>query len=173
MKHLLLLPMLVLLSGASGLPSNPELGKAEGRCRSNEPGPALLVSPIGLKDRSGNLKLEVYPANDTDFLQDDNILIMAGKVFRRVEVAIPAAGEPVLCIRVPTAGSYSVALLHDRDQNHKFNWIRDGIGFSGNPKLGWSKPPAAATKMVAGPGMTQLHIVMNYRHGMGVAPIKQ
>ena len=44
-----------------------ELGKGEGRCRTNEVGPALLVSAIGLKDRAGDLKLEVYPANDKDF----------------------------------------------------------------------------------------------------------
>lgn len=143
-----------------------EFGKAEGRCRTNEVGPALLVSAIGLKDRAGDLKLEVYPANDKDFLQDDRILIAQGKIFRRVEQALPASGPPMLCVRVPAAGRYAVSLLHDRDANHKFNLSGDGIGFAGNPKLAWSKPKAAASSIVAGPGLTQVPIVVNYRQGL-------
>lgn len=174
MRPALILPAFaLLLTGATAIPSSPDLGKAEGQCRANERGPALLVSPIGLKDRTGTLKLEVYPANDADFLQDDNLLIMAGKVFRRVEAPMPALGQPVVCIRIPTAGPYSVMLMHDRDSNHKFNWTRDGIGFAGNPRLGWSKPKAAVTQVTAGAGLTRVAIVMNYRHGMGVAPIKE
>lgn len=170
MKSLAVLPMLLLV-GATNIPSSPDLGKAEGRCRANEPGPALLITAVGLKDHKGNLKLEVYPSNDSDFLQDDNILVMAGKVFRRVEEPVPAAAEPQLCVRIPGPGSYSVALLHDRDANRKFNWTHDGIGFTGNPKLGWSKPKASATRVTAGSGLTRVAIVLNYRHGLGVAPL--
>ena len=64
--------------------SSPSLGVAQGRCRPNEPGPALLVSIHGLRDRQGAIKLEVYPSNDRDFLADDNVLVNAGKIFRRV-----------------------------------------------------------------------------------------
>ncbi|HNJ47293.1 MAG TPA: hypothetical protein PK479_02615 [Novosphingobium sp.] len=35
---------------AATIPSSPDLGKARGRCRAGEPGPALLVSALGLKD---------------------------------------------------------------------------------------------------------------------------
>lgn len=170
MKAIAVLPMLLLV-GATTLPSSPDLGKAEGRCRADEPGPALLISAVGLKDHKGNLKLEIYPSNDSDFLQDDNILIMAGKVFRRVEVPVPAQAEPQLCVRIPGPGAYSVVLLHDRDSNRRFNWTHDGIGFAGNPKLGWSKPKAAATRVNAGAGLTRVPIVLNYRHGLGVAPL--
>ena len=143
-----------------------ELGKAEGRCRANEVGPALLVSAIGLKDRAGDLKLEVYPANDTDFLQDDRILISQGKTFRRVEQPAAVSGTPVLCVRVPAPGRYAVSLLHDRNSSHKFDLSGDGVGFSGNPKLGWSKPRAVTSSIVAGPGLTQVPIVVNYRKSM-------
>ena len=68
----------LLLAGAA-IPSTPDLGKAEGQCRANESGPAFLVDVKGLKDRQGRLKLELYPANDADFLADDNILIASGK----------------------------------------------------------------------------------------------
>jgi uncharacterized protein (DUF2141 family) len=151
--------------------SSPDLGQAEGRCRVGETGPALIVEVTGLKDRQGLLKLEVYPSNDEDFLQDDNVLVNAGKVFRRVELSVPAASTVSLCIRVPAAGPYSVALLHDRDSNRKFSWMSDGVGFAGNPPLGWNKPRAAATRVVAGSGLTRVRIVMNYRRGLGMSPI--
>jgi uncharacterized protein (DUF2141 family) len=161
------LPLLV----AAMIPSSPDLGKAEGHCRADEPGPALLVGVEGLKDRQGRLKLEVYPANDHDFLQDDNILVSRGKVFRRVDVPAPVSGPIELCIRVPGPGAYSVSLLHDRDENRKFGWMIDGIGFAGNPKLGLSKPRAAAARVIAGAGLTRLPITLNYRHGLGMAPL--
>ena len=161
-----------ILFAVAVIRSSPDLGQAEGRCRANEPGPALLVEAKGLKDRTGNLRLEVYPANDHDFLQDDNILINEGKVFRRVDVPVPPAGPVELCIRVPAPGRYSVVLLHDRDRNMKFGWSVDGVGFASNPRLGWGRPKAARAAAVAGPGLTRLSIVLNYRRGLGLAPLK-
>lgn len=171
MKHLLAPVALPLLASAY-IPSTPDLGKAEGRCRADEAGPAFIVTVVGLKDRKGQLKLEVYPNSDGDFLKDDNLLVASGKVFRRVEQPVPAAGPVELCIRVPAPGPYSLSLLHDRDMNRRFGWTSDGIGFSANPHIGWGKPKAAATRAVAGGGLTRLTIVMNYRHGLGVAPLK-
>ena len=164
----LLLPALAagLIPGAALAGANQELGKAEGRCRPSEPGPALLVSVVGLKDRAGDLKLEVYPSNDQDFLQDDKILVAQGKTFRRVEEAVPASGMPTLCVRIPGPGRYGVSLLHDRDANHKFNLSGDGVGFAGNHRLSWSKPKAAASSVVAGAGLTRVSIVLNYRRGL-------
>ncbi|MBN8502442.1 MAG: DUF2141 domain-containing protein, partial [Sphingomonadales bacterium] len=127
-----------------------------------------------LKDRSGKLKLEVYPSNDTDFLADDNVLVAAGKTFRRVEVDTPNSGAAVLCVRIPGPGTYSVSVLHDRDNNRKFGWKIDGIGFSGNPKLGWSKPKASKARVVVnGAGVSRITVVMNYKSGLGVAPLKK
>jgi uncharacterized protein (DUF2141 family) len=166
--------LLAVIAAQASLPSAPDLGKAAGRCRAHENGPAFLVSIEGLKDTRGLLKLEVYPDNDSDFLADDNKLIAAGKVFRRVEMPVPAAGPAQMCIRVPHAGRYAVSLLHDRDSNRKFGLSSDGIGFAGNPKLGWSKPPADAASANAGSGPTPITIVMNYRHGLlSFGPIRK
>jgi uncharacterized protein (DUF2141 family) len=151
---------------AASLRSTPGLGKAEGQCRRGEEGPALLVEVAGLKDRRGLLKLELYPANDADFLQDDNVLIAAGKVFRRVEIPVPQASTVELCIRAPASGIYALSLLHDRDGNHRFGLSVDGIGFGGNPKLGWSKPRAAAASVRVGTTPTRTRIVLNYRRGL-------
>ncbi|MDB5670727.1 MAG: hypothetical protein JWO25_1686 [Alphaproteobacteria bacterium] len=146
--------------------TSPDLGKAEGQCRPGEPGPAFLVRVEGLKDRVGRLKLELYPANDHDFLQDDNVLIEEGKTFRRVESTIPRSGPVDLCIRAPGPGRYALTLLHDRDSNRKFGVTVDGIGFAGNPRLGWAKPKAAAAAAGIGSGPARLTIVLNYRSGL-------
>ncbi|WP_059151166.1 DUF2141 domain-containing protein [Novosphingobium barchaimii] len=159
------------LAAAAAVASTPDLGKAEARCRPGESGAAFTVEVEGLKDRTGNLKLEVYPANDRDFLADDNKLVGAGKTFRRVEIPVPASGPVRLCVRVPRPGTYAVSLLHDRDQDRKFNWKVDGIGFAGNPRLFLGKPRAASASANAGGAPTRLSIVLNYRRGLGVAPL--
>lgn len=160
------------VAAAETIPSTPELGQAQGRCRPGESGPAFLVQVEGVKDRVGTLKLEVYPDNDKDFLADDNVLVGAGKTFRRVVAPVPATGAIALCVRVPGPGRYAVSLLHDRNMDRKFDWKRDGIGFARNPKLGWGNPRAAKASARAGATPTPLAIVLNYRSGLGVAPLK-
>ena len=172
--RLVALPFLILALTGANLPSTPSLGQAEGRCRAGEPGPALLINVSGLKDRRGTLKAELYPANDTDFLADDNILINAGKTFRRVVMDVPASGNVQMCIRAPSSGAYGLSLLHDRDANRKFGLSIDGVGFGGNPKsLGPSKPKIAVGRVVAGNGPTPVTVRMLYRRGLfSFGPIK-
>jgi uncharacterized protein (DUF2141 family) len=155
-----------MLLASQVLASNPTLGTAEGRCRPEESGPAFLVTVVGLKDRRGSLKLELYPANDADFLADDNILVAAGKPFRRVEMPVPQTGPVQLCIRAPSAGTFALSVLHDRVGSRKFNLSADGVGFGGNPALGFSKPKAATASVDAGPHPTSTRIVLNYRRGL-------
>jgi len=157
---------------AASLASSPDLGMAAGRCRESETGPAFLVEVTGLKDRAGRLKLELYPATDADFLADDNVLISAGKPFARVEAPIARDGEVQLCIRAPHAGRYALSLLHDCNSDRKFELSSDGIGFSNNPKLGWSKPGASHVAVDVGDAPRRITIVMNYRHGLSMRPEK-
>lgn len=154
--------------------SSPSLGRAEGRCRPGESGPSLIVTVTGLKDRAGTLKAELYPANDTDFLADDNILINQGKTFRRVLVDIQQTGTAQLCIRAPAAGTYGLSLLHDRDSNRKFGASIDGVGFGSNPaSLGPFKPKIAIARVTVGNGPTRVSVRMLYRSGLiSFAPLK-
>jgi len=161
-----------LLLAAALMPSSPDLGKAEGRCRAGEAGPALMIAVEGLRDRKGAVKVEVYPSNQQDFLADDNVLLGARKVFRRVEQDLPDHGPVAVCIRVPGPGAYSVAVLHDRDGNHKFGWWSDGVGFPRHTRLGMRKPHADVARVTAGAGLTHAGIEMMYRHGFGVATLR-
>jgi len=164
-----LLALALAVANRTVLPS-PDLGKANAACRPGETGPAFRVEVVGLRDRAGLLKLELYPANDQDFLADDTVLIAAGKAFRRVEVRTPQNGPVVLCIRAPGPGRYALSLLHDRDGNHRFNVSGDGVGFAGNPRIGWGKPSAASASATATRGVTPVRIVANYRHGLSFRP---
>jgi len=170
LRKLLVIAALAPLCAAAQVPSSPSLGMAEGRCRPGESGPSLIVNLLGLKDRAGNMKVELYPANDTDFLADDNILLNAGKTFRRVVVDVPASGPVQICIRAPAPGTYGLTVLHDRDKDRKFNLSRttgDGIGFGGNPKSqGPFKPKIAVARVNVGSGPTPVNVVMLYRTGL-------
>lgn len=155
-----------LLSVEAGAVRSIERGVAEGRCRPDESGPALVVAVEGLKDRQGALKIEVYPSNDHDFLEDDKKLIAEGKAFRRTVAPVPDHGTPRLCVRVPDAGTYAVTIHHDRNENRKFDLSKDGVAFVGNPKLGLSKPRASEASISVGNGIARTSVVMNYRKGL-------
>ncbi len=144
----------------------PDYGIVDGLCRAHEKGPALIVTATGLKDRTGTLRLELYTPNDTDFLADDRDLVRDGKVFRRAVLDVPATGPVELCVRAPRAGTWSVALIHDRAHAKKFKLSSDGIGFGGNPRLGFAKPKAEVSEVDVGAGVTRVSIRLNYRHGL-------
>ncbi|QWT15836.1 DUF2141 domain-containing protein [Sphingobium xenophagum] len=163
----------MLFIAAAPVSPDPSLGKAEAACRPNEAGPALLVGITGLKDRKGLLRAEVYPDNDRDFLADDAVLINARKTFRRVDLDLPASGPVTLCLRLPGPGRYSLSVLHDRNRNLKWDKLSDGLGFGGNPRLGWSKPKAASASVLAGAGPTRTEIVMNYLSGLRYRPLER
>lgn len=173
-KLLLVMTLVVPAMAAAQVPSSPSLGQAEGRCRAGESGPAFLINVVGLKDRGGTMKAELYPANDTDFLADDNVLINAGKTFRRVVIDVPSSGNVQMCIRAPSAGAYGLSLLHDRDGNRKFGLSIDGVGFGSNPaSLGPFKPKIAVGRVTAGAGITPVTVRMMYRRGLvSFGPIK-
>ena len=130
-------------------------------------GPAILATITGLKDARGSIKLELYPANEVDFLKDDKELLAAHKVFRRITVAAPAGTTARLCIRVPRAGRYALFFGHDRDGKRKFDFWTDGAGFPGNRRIGRSRPKLADALIDVGAGVTATTIRVQYLRGLG------
>jgi len=134
-------------------------------------GPAIRVDILGLKDRTGRLKLELYPANDDDFLKDDTVLKRQGRFFHRVWASPPASGPVAMCIRTPGAGRYALLFTHDRDGRNKFHFWQDGVGVPGNRRLGRSRPRLADAQVYLSGGVTQLTIRAQYLRGFsGFAP---
>lgn len=138
-------------------------------CTTSEPGVRVNVS--GLRDRSGRLKLELYPATQADFLQDDQTLLKAGKVFRRIVVMVPAQAASV-CVPVPRPGRYAVIVIHKRDGAPKFNVMNDGVALSGNSRIGRRKPTVDEATVVVADQVTAVDARMQYLRGFaGFKPI--
>jgi uncharacterized protein (DUF2141 family) len=158
---------------AVAMPAHAQtIGGDAGACSAGG-GPAILANLGGLKDRKGMLKLELYPANDADFLADDTKLIAAGKVFRRIRFQIPASGPIEICMRVPRPGRYALLAVHDRDGKNKFNFFSDGAGFPSDARLGMSRPKLAQALIDVGPGVVSTAIRLQYLRGIsGFGPLK-
>ena len=169
MKHLWWAALAAtLLPAAAGAQA---IGDDAAACNAGN-GPAIRVNVTGLKDRTGRLKLELFPANEADFLKDDRDLKREGKFFRRIWAATPAgAGTVQLCIRAPANGRYALFFTHDRDGRNKFNFWRDGAGFPSNVRLGRSRPKLAQAIITVGTGITTTTIRAQYLRGLsGFAP---
>ena len=133
---------------------------------------AIRVNVVGLKDRTGRLKLELYPATEEDFLKDDHTLVREGKLFHRSFAETPRSGNVVLCIKAPRPGRYALFLTHDRDGKNKFNFWKDGGGLPSNRKLGRSRPKVTDGTINVGRGITTVTIQMQYLRGLsGFAPL--
>ncbi|MDF2605115.1 DUF2141 domain-containing protein [Sphingomonas sp.] len=129
-------------------------------------GSAIEVTIQGLKDRTGSLKLELYPATEEDFLKDDRDLIKEGKFFRRVRVPTPAADPITLCIKAPAPGRYALFVTHDRDGKNKFNVWTDGAGVPSNERLGRSKPKLSQAIVTVPRGVARVTVRAQYLRGV-------
>lgn len=147
-----------------------QVGQDADLCRSGR-GPAIQVNVQGLKDRRGELWLELYPPKPDDFLSPDTDLMAQGKIFRRTRSRLPAAGSVEICIRVPQPGRYALMLRHNRVERDKFSFWSDGAGVPANQSLGRSKPRLDQALVTAGPGVTVVAIKMQYLRGFGFSPL--
>lgn len=147
-----------------------QIGEDAAICKSGR-GPAIQVNIQGLKDRAGEMWLELYPASQADYLRPDMDLVAEGKVFRRTRARLPAAGNVEICVKVPRPGRYALMLRHNRVGRDKFSFWSDGAGVPGNRSLGRSKPPLDQAAVNAGPGITSVIIKVQYLRGFGFAPL--
>lgn len=135
-------------------------------------GPALHVDVSGLKDSSGLLRLELYPATAGDFLKDDNVLLSEGKVFRRVVSMPPRSGPVRLCVDAPGPGTYALVVIHDRDGQRRFDILHDGVGLAGSERLGRHRPAVTEAIVKAGSDGNNIKVRMQYMRGLrGFAPL--
>lgn len=157
--------VLAMAALAAPLAAQPAvLGDSQAACAPGATGTAVLATVHGFKDRKGRLRLQNYRGTAGEYLE-------TGKFLRREEVPVTTAGEMTFCLPLPGPGRYVLVALHDRDINGKLSPFSDGIGFTKDPKLGLSKPPAEKTVMDFGPGLNRVRIALNYLRGFSVRPL--
>lgn len=166
-----LIPAALVLGAAAAAPVPEPIGDDAALCRAGR-GPAIQVNVEGLKDRRGQMWLELYPASEADWLKDDTELLAAGKTFRRTRATPPATGGFAMCVQLPRPGRYALLLRHNRTGKDKFSIWSDGVGLPGNASIGRSKPSYAQASIDAGGGITVSTIRLQYLHGLsGFRPL--
>jgi uncharacterized protein (DUF2141 family) len=143
------------------------LGPDAASCRAGADEPAVLVNVSGFKTRSGNVRVQLYGGDPADFLAK-------GKWVRRVDLPVTASGPMKVCVALPRAGNYAVAVRHDVDGNGKSS-MSDGGGFSRNPNISLLKlkPRFQQTVIAVDHGVTPVNVILNYKQGLTVGPIKR
>jgi uncharacterized protein (DUF2141 family) len=145
--------MLLAVSGpaqASGQVLSNDLSK----CKS---GPSTLVQISGIKSGGGKLRIQSYRATSADWLAK-------GRWVTRTEVAA-RAGSMTVCVPLPAAGSYGIAVRHDINGNGKTDLSSDGGGMSNNPSINifnLGKPSYKKTAFAVGDAPKTISITMKY-----------
>src|SRR3546814_16336237 len=68
---------------------------------------AARVHVDGFKDRVGNLRVQAYGSDPSEFLE-------SGKKIVRVEGEVSPAGKMSVCVPLPGPGTYAPVVLHDK-----------------------------------------------------------
>jgi uncharacterized protein (DUF2141 family) len=154
--------IVVLVQPGSALAA---LGPDAASCRAGASGPAMLVTVDGFKARTGNIRVNVYGSDPRKFLA-------RGQYVRQINVPVTRAGAMPICVAVPRTGSYAVAVRHDVDGDGN-DW-GDGGGFSRNPRLSLTslRPRYQNVAINVGQGVLGLSVILNYRFGLSVRPVR-
>ena len=156
----------VLAMAAQPVTAQAALGPDAAACRAGASRPAILVNVSGFKNRVGRLRVQIYSGNPADFL-------VKGKKLRRVDLPVTSSGAMAVCVAVPRAGNYAVAVRHDADGNGKSGWS-DGGGFSRNPSISLVslRPRHSDVVIPVGNGVKTTNVVLKYRRGLSIGPVR-
>ena len=124
------------------------------KCRS---GPSTLVQISGVKAGSGKIRVQSYRANASEWLAK-------GRWLTRIEVPARASSMTV-CVPLPQAGAYGIAVRHDFNGNGKTDLSTDGGGMSNNPSINifnLGKPNYKRTAFAVGDSPKTISIAMKY-----------
>lgn len=133
-----------------------QIGNDMAKCAAGA-GPAVKVTVTGIKSGRGTLRIQSYRGTERDWLAK-------GRWINRIEV--PArAGSLTVCLPVPSAGSYGIAVRHDANNNGETDLREDGGGMSNNPSINifnLGKPSFRKTAFSVGEGVKAITISMKY-----------
>lgn len=116
--------------------------------------PRVLVDVNGIATAEGTLRVQIYSDNPDDFL-------VSGKKVTRVDVPT-VEGHQSVCVTFPSAGKFSMAVMHDKNANGKADIFTEGFGFSNNPKLGFGPPDHKDTVFSVDEGVKRMDVELTY-----------
>jgi uncharacterized protein (DUF2141 family) len=159
---------MLIASAASPLSADP-LGPYAAACAAGSERPAILVRVIGLKSRTGVVRVQAYGGDPAHYFDK-------GTYIKRIDLPLPAQGAVDVCLPLPRPGTYAVSVRHDADGSGKTS-MADGGGMSGNPSLSlWDvmlrrKPAPDKVEVSVGGGVVPVPVVLNYIQGTSFRPI--
>lgn len=147
------------------------LGPDAAACQPGSNATAVLLTVEGLKNRDGNIRVELWPGNQRDFLRDHHELQAEGKAYQRVTVDTPRSGPVRICIRLPEPGTYALGVFHSPTGERKFSVRNDGVTFTRNPRMGLRQPRANEVAVRYSAGVHQEEVTLNYMRGLAFQPL--
>lgn len=115
---------------------------------------SLDIEVTGLRSSDGNIQACVWHG-------PEHFLTKRCAEFGRL-VVVPAG--PTVSLKIDLQpGEYAVSLIHDANGNHKLDTNllglpTEGVGFSRNPVLAFSKPSYASTRFEAGSAVAPIKV---------------
>jgi len=131
------------------------------------PGERAIIAHVrGFKSNIGKVRAQLYGPDPDDFLA-------SGKWVTRIERRRDGQERMTFCFPVPAPGRYAIAVRHDANDNGHSDW-NDGGGFSRNPGLSVfnMKPKFSDTAVEVRDGPVTVEIVMQYRSGLSIRPVR-
>lgn len=132
-----------------------ELRHSLAPCRGS--GPAVMITLTDVEASTGTMRIQLYPGTRADWLE-------TGRWLHRIEV--PArAGTMQVCMPVPSAGNYAIAIRHDVNGNGETDISTDGGGMSNNPSINvfnLGRPSIDRTRFAIGQEVKAMSIRLRY-----------
>jgi uncharacterized protein (DUF2141 family) len=146
----------IALAAPAAAQYNNKISNDPADCRAGA-GPAVSVHISGITPAKGMLRIQLYRGTQADWLQK-------GRWLNRIEVPVRAASTTV-CMPVPGAGTYGIAVRHDVNGNGATDLRTDGGGMSNNPSiniLNLGRPSYKQTAFSVADGVKSISIQMRY-----------
>ena len=146
----------ILLSSGAHAQYQKTISNDLSKCSSSA-GPAIKVTVTGIETSSGKMRIQSYYGTKADWLEK-------GRWLSRIETSA-RAGTMTFCVPVTAAGTYAVAVRHDKNGNNKTDLTNDGGAMSNNPSINifnLGKPSYKKTRFSVGDGVTSITINMKY-----------
>lgn len=120
-------------------------------------GASVKITINGIESSTGKLRVQSYNGTKEDWLKK-------GRWLNRIE--LPAhQGTMTVCMPLPKAGVYGIAVRHDKNGNGKTDLREDGGGMSNNPSItifNLGKPSYTKTQFTVGNSPSAITINMKY-----------